>query len=138
MKVAYDKAVMHSPLAVLRKAGYSPFTDPQSGEHSFVLKLTSEFYPRFHLYVDEKNDEVTFSLHLDQKKPSYGTNHMHSGEYEGPTIEKEMRRIDGWVNHADADRRDVGDLSTEALTKVDAASQAPQEMPSKKPWWKIW
>ena len=93
MKVVYEKVVMHSPLAVLRKAGYSPFTDPQSGERSFVLKLTSEFYPRFHLYVDEKNCEVTFSLHLDQKKPSYGANQMHGGEYEGPTIEKEMRRI---------------------------------------------
>ena len=124
MKVVYDKSVMHSPLAVLRKAGYSAFTDPQSGEESFVLRLTGEFYPRFHLYVDQKNDEVTFSLHLDQKKPSYGSSHKHSGEYEGPTIEKEMRRIDGWVNHVDPeDRRDA---------------PAEPSQTEKKPWWKIW
>lgn len=124
MKVTYDKSVMHSPLAVLRKAGYSAFTDPQSGEESFVLRLTPEFYPRFHLYVAEKGEEVSFSLHLDQKKPSYGSNHAHSGEYEGPTIEKEMRRIDGWVNHVDPDERDA----------------APTELPraQTKPWWKIW
>lgn len=97
MKVAYDKTVLRNPLAVLRKAGYSHFVDPNTGGESFVLRLTSEFYPRFHLYVEEKHDEITFNLHLDQKKPSYGTSHAHSGEYEGPTIEKEMRRIDGWV-----------------------------------------
>ncbi len=123
MKVTYDKMVMHSPLVVLRKAGYSPFTDPQSGERSFVLRLTSEYYPRFHLYVDERNNEVVFSLHLDQKKASYGTNHMHSGEYEGPTIEKEMLRIDRWVNHVEPEQSSDGVTSS---------------FSSQKPWWKIW
>lgn len=99
MKVIYDSLVMHSPLVVLRKAGYSAFVDPKTGEESFVLRLTSEFYPRFHLYVKEKGDEVIFDLHCDQKKSSYGSGHMHNGEYDGPMIEKEMRRIDGWVNH---------------------------------------
>lgn len=124
MKVAYDKTVMHSPLAVLRKAGYSAFTDPQSGDESFVLRITPEFYPRFHLYVDQKNDEVTFSLHLDQKKSSYGSNHMHGGEYEGSTIEKEMRRIDGWVKFVEPGDGQEG--------KGQGAEV------SKKPWWKIW
>ncbi len=128
MKVVYDKSVMHSPLAVLRKAGYSAFTDPQSGEESFVLRLTGEFYPRFHLYVDQKNDEVTFSLHLDQKKPSYGVNHAHSGEYEGPTIEKEMRRIDGWV-------RSVKSLP---LSEGESEGVGATERSVNRPWWKIW
>ena len=124
MKVVYDKTVMHSPLAVLRKAGYSAFTDPQSGDESFVLRLTPEFYPRFHLYVDQKNDEVMFSLHLDQKKPSYGSNHMHGGEYEGPTIEKEMRRIDGWVKFVEPENESTNE------------AREPHEV--KNPWWKIW
>ena len=127
MKVAYEKIVMHSPLAVLRNAGYSPFTDPQSGESSFVLKLTSEFYPRFHLYVHEKRDEVILSLHLDQKKASYGANHMHSGEYEGPIIEKEMRRIDGWVKFVESENEEVDERALGVNAKKE-----------KKPWWKIW
>ena len=123
MKVLYDKSVMHSPLAVLRKAGYSPFMDPQSGEHSFVLRLTSEFYPRFHLYVDEKGGEVTFNLHLDQKKPSYGANHMHGGEYEGSTVSREVQRIASWANavtreeHAHLDKDVTEEHDTHAPKK---------------------
>ncbi|MFA5946692.1 MAG: hypothetical protein WC813_01570 [Patescibacteria group bacterium] len=99
MKKAYPATVVQNPLAVLRKAGYSPFRDPQTGEESFVIRLTPEFYPRFHLYVEGDASSVSFNLHLDQKKPSYGEGHAHSGEYDGPTIEKEMARINGWVNH---------------------------------------
>ncbi len=99
MKVLYDKKVMHSPLVVLRAAGYSSFIDPNTQVESFILRLTSEFYPRFHLYVVERNGEVSFALHLDQRKPSYGVGHAHGGEYDGATVENEMRRIDKWVNH---------------------------------------
>ncbi len=66
---------------------------------------------------------MVFSLHLDQKKASYGTNHMHSGEYEGPTIEKEMLRIDRWVNHVEPEQSSDGVTSS---------------FSSQKPWWKIW
>lgn len=97
MKVAYDAKVVPNPLLVLRQAGYAPFRDPVTGDESFIIRLTTEYYPRFHLYVEEKGDEVIFSLHLDQKKPSYGSGPAHGGEYEGPTVEREMRRIDSWV-----------------------------------------
>ena len=97
MKRTYKASELPNPVEILRKAGYSYFRDPQSGEESFVLRLTSEFYPRFHLYLEDTVSDVTFSLHLDQKQPSYGDHNMHSGEYDGPTVEKEMQRIDGWV-----------------------------------------
>ncbi len=100
MKRAYTQTELPNPLAVLRKAGYSFFKDPLSHEESFVLRLTPEFYPRFHLYVAQANEQITLSLHLDQKKPSYGEGNKHSGEYEGPVIEKELKRIDGWVRAA--------------------------------------
>jgi len=48
-----------------------------------------------HRRVQRLDCIVQFAPRL--KKPSYGTNHAHSGEYDGPTIEKEMARIDGWV-----------------------------------------
>lgn len=81
----------------MRKAGYFEFVDPNTHEMSYVLQLGPEYYPRFHLYIEEKNNVLSFNLHLDQKKPSYGDNHMHSGEYDGPTVEKELHRVAGWV-----------------------------------------
>ena len=98
MKVTYDAATVPNPLLVLRRAGYAAFRDPVTHEESFVLRLSADFYPRFHLYVDETvGGDVVFSLHLDQKKPSYGSGPAHGGEYSGSTIEREMQRIDGWV-----------------------------------------
>ncbi|MBU1126605.1 MAG: hypothetical protein ABH826_05590 [Patescibacteria group bacterium] len=97
MELRYNKSQITNPLVILRKAGYAPFIDPKTGSESFTLRLTANFYPRFHLYLNEKDDDLIFSLHLDQKKPSYGTNHMHSGEYDGPTVEREMTRIKKWI-----------------------------------------
>jgi hypothetical protein len=97
MKRTYSKAEAQNPVEILRKAGYAFFRDPQSGEESFVVRLTPEFYPRLHLYVEHDSEQVTFNLHLDQKKPSYGANTQHSGEYDGPIIESELKRIDSWV-----------------------------------------
>jgi hypothetical protein len=97
MKKSYPQSQLPNALEVLRKAGYAYFKDPQSQEESFVLRLTSEFYPRFHLYITQTHEQTTLNLHLDQKKPSYGEETKHSGEYEGPAIEKELTRIDGWV-----------------------------------------
>lgn len=77
----------------VQRCGYAQFRDPRTGEFSFTRRLGSGFYPRFHLYVDERSDRLILNLHLDQKRPSYGTGHAHSGEYEGSTVEQEARRI---------------------------------------------
>lgn len=97
MKKVYPKETLLNPLMVLRKAGYAPTKDPVTGEESYMVRLSKELYPRFHLYVEQTTNGVSFNLHLDQKKASYGEGHAHSGEYEGSTVEKEMDRIDGWV-----------------------------------------
>ena len=83
----------------LRKAGYAFFRDPNSGEESFVCRLGPDFYPRFHLYVEKQKEGSVISLHLDQKQTSYGTGHLHNGEYEGEHIEQEFRRITGWIEY---------------------------------------
>lgn len=127
MKVTYDRSTVRNPLLVLRRAGYAAFRDPVTREESFVLRLTSEFYPRYHLYVeDAPNGDIIFSLHLDQKKPSYGEGPAHGGEYSGPTIEREMRRIDGWV-------RQVLHEEGEVAPSDVKASEAKKTTP--KPWW---
>ena len=95
--MSYPEEHVQNPLAVMRKAGYSAFTDPKTKKESFILRLTSEFYPRFHVYVKQQNGQVIFDLHIDQKKPSYSGTRMHAGEYEGPTVKKELERIAKWV-----------------------------------------
>ena len=108
--------------AIMRQIGYTPAHFQNDSEFSTVRKLTRNDYPRFHLYIREKNEELSevgpptggptstktyiFSLHLDQKKPSYPArigyakgvaggegSHMHSGEYDGELVENETRRI---------------------------------------------
>lgn len=98
MEIKYPKAQIHNPLEILRQAGYSAFKDPKTGEESFILRLTSGFYPRFHLYLNDHGEDYGFSLHLDQKKPSYAGTRAHGGEYDGPTVEKEMERVNGWIH----------------------------------------
>lgn len=77
---------------LLRKAGY--------GEHrgfeaqlSYTRRLQSTTYPRYHVYVEDKNGGMQLSLHLDQKEASHGGGHAHSGEYNGPLVERENARI---------------------------------------------
>lgn len=71
----------------LRSCGYTPF------HGSYIRVLSSAGYPRFHVYVDENDEQYLFKLHLDQKRPSYGKETAHSGEYEGKVVEDEADRI---------------------------------------------
>lgn len=93
-------------LNIMREAGYSSATRPfrgykpasaqaGAGEYSFVRPLEGLAYPRFHIYLKQNQDtkEVSLSLHLDQKKPSYKGSSAHSGEYEGKAIKQELERI---------------------------------------------
>lgn len=97
MKQNFPIQSVQNPLAVLRKAGYSHFIDPKTQEESFILRLSGDFYPRFHLYVEQHKDTWSFNLHIDQKKPSYSGTSKHAGEYDGPTVERELTRITKWV-----------------------------------------
>jgi len=82
-----------SPRTLIRRAGYGEHYDARSQETSYARRLGDTVFPKFHAYVAERDGGVEVSLHLDQKQPSYGASHMHSGEYDGPLIEKELQRI---------------------------------------------
>ncbi len=82
-----------NPRMLIRRAGYSEHFDSRSGEMSYSRRLDRSIFPRFHVYLSERDSGVEVSLHLDQKQPSYGVGHMHSGDYEGPVIERELERI---------------------------------------------
>lgn len=80
-------------LTVLRRAGYFELRDRNTDQSSYVRRLRTGFYPRFHLYVEETATGLGLNLHLDQKQPSYGGQTKHSGEYDGPTVEAEVERL---------------------------------------------
>ena len=84
----------YQPAVMLRAAGYAPFQDPNTGEQSFVRRLGTNFYPRFHLYVaSDTEDVLALTLHLDQKQASYAGTRAHSGEYSGEQVKEEAERI---------------------------------------------
>lgn len=90
----------------MRKCGYAAFTDPRTHEDSFVKRLTGDFYPRFHAYAKEDDNELVINLHLDQKKASYeGADHAHSGEYDGELVEREAKNIQETIAYYAAERR---------------------------------
>ncbi len=99
MQVSFPSEKVTNPLEALRKAGYSPFIDPKTRVESFVLRLTSGFYPRFHLYLKHESKKIIFDLHIDQKKPSYSGTKMHAGEYDSAKVKEELKRISGWITH---------------------------------------
>jgi len=74
-------------VAFMRTAGYVPFHD------SYVRVLGTGGYPRLHIYIDDEEERYVLKLHLDQKRPSYGEETAHSGDYEGPVLEQEADRI---------------------------------------------
>ena len=71
----------------MRKCGYIPFHD------SFTKVLAGSGYPRFHIYINDEDDKFVLNLHLDQKRPNYGKETAHSGEYDGKVVEDEVERI---------------------------------------------
>jgi hypothetical protein len=92
MKINIQKKELKENLySFMRKCGYAPFHE------SYTRVLSSSGYPRFHLYINENDDQYILNLHLDQKRPSYGKETAHSGEYDGNVVEDEARRIEDLI-----------------------------------------
>ena len=75
-----------------REIGYRPLGYTPRGELNCVRRIQGD-YPRFHVYLKTNEKSISFNLHLDQKKPSYGNETAHSGEYDGDTVKDEAERI---------------------------------------------
>ncbi len=83
----YKKDLKENLYSFLRKCGYAPFYE------SYVRTLSASGYPRYHVYATEDAEKYILNLHIDQKRPSYGKETAHSGEYEGKVVEDEADRI---------------------------------------------
>ncbi|MFZ4648358.1 MAG: hypothetical protein ACOYMB_01840 [Patescibacteria group bacterium] len=85
---------------VQRHCGYARIVDHETNQESFANRLTRDFYPRFHLYLDSRVDDgdeiIIFSLHLDQKKSGQSET-RHSAEYDGELVEGEVARLKSLV-----------------------------------------
>lgn len=79
----------------LRECGYVPVgINSETKKQEFIRSFSGTGYPRFHIYSKELENRIyALNLHLDQKRPTYQGVSAHSGEYEGPLVEKEVRRI---------------------------------------------
>ena len=79
---------------LMRKLGYF-FLEQHNDEFNFIKALEHSGYPRFHIYlkINPINQEITFNLHIDQKKPAYKGASAHNADYEGEVVEREAQRI---------------------------------------------
>jgi len=78
--------------ALVRDIGYKPLGYTDKKELNCVRALSGD-YPRFHVYLSEAPDIITFSLHLDQKRPVYEGQTAHGGDYESDIVRGEAQRI---------------------------------------------
>ena len=98
MKIKFNNNFSHNLLFIMRRAGYQLISDKRQGKQSFVRKLTRYRYPRFHLYLKEKNNDIFFDLHLDQTATRYSNQTAHQGDYESDVVKTELTRIYHIVN----------------------------------------
>lgn len=78
---------------LMREIGYKPLKYTEEGELNCVRTLAGHDYPRFHIYLKESKEILSFSIHLDQKKPSYEGTTAHGGDYDSETVRDEVKRI---------------------------------------------
>lgn len=99
MEIFLPAQIKENPQVILRRLGYHPYQDPYKGEISFIRRLGSYYYPRFHIYIISTKKGKILNLHLDQKKPSYSKGHAHAAEYESEVVKQEAERIKKFIHY---------------------------------------
>lgn len=77
----------------LKRCGYGFIRDRRSGSESFARRLGRDHYPRFHIYVSDVGNLITFDIHIDHKKDASLGNSRHNSEYSGDLVSSEVERI---------------------------------------------
>jgi len=111
-------------IILMRRAGYTYIRDRHTGRDSYVRRLNSTHYPRFHCYIFEQGGQTTFNLHLDQRRTRYEGVKAHAGEYDGALVTEELDRLETIIQQQSAQSDMFGDHS---FTKV--------VQKKKKSWW---
>jgi len=85
--------IHENPANAMRRIGYS-FQRQEGEEMSFVRPLARQGYPRFHIYTKMQGSDLRISIHLDQKRETYGKDTRHHGEYsDDGALGEEVHRI---------------------------------------------
>lgn len=99
--------IKDNPANALRRAGYvfqykegnpastrGDGSSTRGGEMSFVRPFSQSGFPRFHIYARMSGLNLEISIHLDQKKETYGKDTRHHGEYENEgAVKEEVERL---------------------------------------------
>ncbi|MFA6424212.1 MAG: hypothetical protein WCV83_02765 [Candidatus Magasanikbacteria bacterium] len=96
MQIIFENDKIGDPERFIRRCGYGQHK-MRNGEVSYVKRVHSDWYPRFHVYISSEKEKVIFNLHLDQRQPVYEGVTAHAGEYDGVVVEKEAERIKKFV-----------------------------------------
>lgn len=123
----YKSKLPMSGHETMLRFGYHHLYDQRSGKDSYSKRLYREHYPRFHVYLKEAGEQLTFSMHLDQKQASYEGHHRHSGEYDGPLVEQEIANLKQFI---------ISVVQQEQVQR--SATQENKKNEDKKPFWKFW
>ncbi|MCR4313898.1 MAG: hypothetical protein NUV84_01470 [Candidatus Uhrbacteria bacterium] len=97
MKQFFSGPLSDNARNILRRLGYGE-QRTRVGQISYVKRIAGERFPRYHAYVEDRDDGIQVNLHIDQKEASYEGTHAHAGEYGGSLVEQEMNRIGGFVD----------------------------------------
>ncbi len=73
-----------------QKIDYEPQLEKGCG--NYIKPIKESNYPRFHLLIKEKEDELELKLHFDQKEAN-----DHQSEYESEAVMEEVERIKGII-----------------------------------------
>ena len=137
MKLTINKNQLDTaPEQFLRHAGYAYIRDRRSGQDSFVRRLGSNFYPRFHMYFNEDGDKIIFNLHLDQKQASYVGAHKHNAEYGGELVSEEIARLKDLLGGGQ-DVRVNAPVASDPLDRISSGEYDKEAKPEpREPWWR--
>ena len=97
MKLEIKKPKNENLQTIMRRLGYKPIGHSDRGELNCVRPIAGD-YPRFHAYIKEEGDQLIFNIHLDQKRPSYGNETAHSGDYDSEVVRDEVAFIQEQIN----------------------------------------
>lgn len=92
MKFTIQGPFRENTYNLMRNIGYF-FQGKDENKGELIFARPARGYPRFHLFLKVEGENLTFNLHLDQRKPIYKDAPAHAGEYEGDAVEGEAERI---------------------------------------------
>jgi hypothetical protein len=82
---------------LMNRLGYHEHYDQRSQQTSYIRRLRSLNYPRYHVYLEMRGDDMRINIHLDEKQVSYEGQARHSGDYGSELVQREGERLKSYI-----------------------------------------